>query len=94
MALTDKLTAIADAIRSKTGSTEKMTLVQMATEINGIQTGDGSIDTLIDGSLTEISSNVTKVHDYAFYKCSNLRTADFPIATSIGYGAFYQCSSL
>jgi hypothetical protein len=39
MALTDKLTAIADAIRGKTGKTDALTLDQMATEIVGIQTG-------------------------------------------------------
>lgn len=44
MALTDKLTAIADAIRTKTGSTEKLTLAQMPTEIAGIQ-GGGSMET-------------------------------------------------
>lgn len=41
MALTDKLTAIANAIRSKTGETEKMTLDQMPTKIGGIETGGG-----------------------------------------------------
>ena len=39
MALIDKLTAIADAIRGKTGGTEKLTLDQMATEIGAIETG-------------------------------------------------------
>lgn len=38
MALTDKLTAIADAIRAKTGKTDGLTLEQMATEIEGIKT--------------------------------------------------------
>ena len=42
MALTDKLTAIADAIRGKTGKTDGLTLDQMATEIAGI--GQGSSD--------------------------------------------------
>ena len=42
MALTDKLTAIADAIRSKTRKTESLTLDQMATEIANIAGGDGS----------------------------------------------------
>ncbi len=37
MALTDKLTAIADAIRGKTGGTDELTLDQMATEIAGIE---------------------------------------------------------
>ena len=41
MALTDKLTAIANAIRSKTGSTNAMTLDEMATEISNISVGSG-----------------------------------------------------
>lgn len=41
MALTDKLTAIANAIRGKTGKEDALTLDQMATEIAGIQTGGG-----------------------------------------------------
>lgn len=39
MALIDKLTAIADAIRTKTGKEDKLTLEQMATEIEGISGG-------------------------------------------------------
>lgn len=42
MALTDKLTAIADAIRSKGGTTDQLTLVGMVDAINAIQTGGGS----------------------------------------------------
>lgn len=44
MALTDKLRAIGAAIRAKTGKTDKLTLDEMPTEIEGIQTG-GSVDT-------------------------------------------------
>ena len=39
MALTDKLTAIADATRAKTGITNQMTLDEIATAINGISSG-------------------------------------------------------
>lgn len=42
MAITNKLTAIADAIRSKTGSTNTMTLDEMVTEISNISVGSGS----------------------------------------------------
>lgn len=42
MALTDKLTAIADAIRSKGGTTDQLTLSGMVDAINAIQTGGGS----------------------------------------------------
>lgn len=42
MALIDKITAIAVAIREKTGTEDKLTLEQMATAIAGIETGGGS----------------------------------------------------
>ena len=41
MALTDKLTAIADATRAKTGTTNQMTLNEIATAINGISVEKG-----------------------------------------------------
>ena len=43
MALTDKLTAIGDAIRDKTGSTDLLTLDAMPTAISGITTGGGEL---------------------------------------------------
>lgn len=55
MALTDKLTAIADAIRAKTGKTDSMTLDTMPTEIEGISTGGG-----FPGSVVFTESNLTK----------------------------------
>ena len=47
MALTDKLNAIGDAIREKTGGTEKLTLEQMPTEIAGITTGGGEVEPIV-----------------------------------------------
>lgn len=44
MALTDKLTAVADAIRGKTGKSEPLTLDQMPGEIAGIVTGENDED--------------------------------------------------
>ena len=41
MALTDKLKAIADAIRAKTGKSDTITLAEMPTEIENISTGGG-----------------------------------------------------
>ena len=41
MALISKLTAIADAIRSKTNTSEKLTLDEMPSAIEGIQSGGG-----------------------------------------------------
>ena len=44
MALTDKLTAIADAIRAKNGGADKLTLAQMPEKIANIQTGTDTGD--------------------------------------------------
>ena len=44
MALVDKLTNIANAIRGKTGGTDKLTLDEMATAIEGIESGGGGGD--------------------------------------------------
>ena len=44
MALTDKLTAVADAIREKDGSADKLTLDQMPQKIRDIATGTDTSD--------------------------------------------------
>lgn len=46
MSVNEKMTAIADAIRAKTGGTESLTLDQMAAEIAGIQAGGGGENAL------------------------------------------------
>ena len=53
MALTEKLTAVADAIRGKTGRSEALTLEQMATEIAGMETGGSRFDILHTVEITE-----------------------------------------
>lgn len=60
MALTDKLTAIADAIRSKTGTTEPMTLDEMATAILNITTGSVPSDTITLDDGTELPKPTLK----------------------------------
>ena len=57
MALTNKLTAIANAIREKTGSTNKLTLDEMPTAISNISSG---------GDLPEEAFNITGDCTYRF----------------------------
>ena len=99
MALTDKLTAIANAIRAKNGTTEKMTLEQMSEEISEISGGSGSSDIgkLIDGSITtlDIPNGTTKIRDYAFRGCTSLTSVTIPDSvTNIGNYAFSDCTRL
>ena len=55
MALTDKLTSVANAIRAKTGGTAALTLDEMPTEIASIQAG---------GSSAPVSANDVTFYDY------------------------------
>lgn len=97
MALIEKLTAIADAIRSKTGKTDGLTLDAMPGEIEGIQAGgDASIaDGLVDRTLTSYSSdNLTMVGNYAFASCTGLTNVSLPNVAKVGDYAFHGCASL
>lgn len=99
MALTDKLTAIGDAIRSKTGGSDLLTLDEMPQEIQSIQTGGGGdtalADSIVDGSITTYSSdNVLAVPSRPFYDNANLVSVALPNCKTIGGYTFSGCSSL
>lgn len=68
MALTDKLTAIADAIRGKTGKTDGLTLDAMPGEIAGIQTGGGggSNVQVFTGEYTHVGSGAAGAYQLRF----------------------------
>lgn len=81
MALTNKLSAIGNAIRAKTGKSEKLTLDSMVTEINSITGGGGGaaydIVTFINGSaplsemielMKPIQNNCLTIGEYGLYK--------------------------
>lgn len=65
MALTDKLTAIADAIRGKTGKTDGLTLEQMPGEIAGIQADSSNIQ-VFTGEYTHAGSGAAGVWQLRF----------------------------
>lgn len=86
MALTDKLTNIADAIRGKTGKTDPLTLDQMATEIAGI-TGGGGGSASSDFMISSVLS-VTPVFDdtwaTAEFTLASAKTAPFTVPNPLG----------
>ena len=95
------MTAIANAIREKTGGTDALTLDAMVEAIAGLGGGSNGggdeasvLDSLIDGSITEILSNASSLKAYIFLDSSQLKKASFPLATKIYKEAFNGCSAL
>lgn len=99
MALTDKLTNIADAIRGKTGGTDPLTLDEMAASIAGIETGGGDTsneDGLITRTLAEYSNDrVTTIGSHAFSANATIESVSFPnVKRFEGSNNFDGCKAL
>ena len=61
MALTDKLTAIADAVRAKTGGTALLTLDEIASAIGGISGGGGPFTNATTLGVYEATEDVSAI---------------------------------
>ena len=59
MALTDKLTAIADAIREKTALSDSISLEQMVLDINSLQAPIGDVPSYVLAEATRVANAVT-----------------------------------
>lgn len=64
MALTDKLTAIADATRAKTGTTNQMTLDEIATAINGISGGNIEVKSFVPAAAVDVTTVTIDLTNY------------------------------
>lgn len=100
MALTDKIKAIADAIRTKTGTTDIMTLDEMPAKISGISSvaKEPYVEESYDEDGNLIAAKLvghTTVRNDAYASSSNLTSIELPSSiTSIGARAFRNCSNM
>jgi hypothetical protein len=98
MALTDKLSNIASAIRSKTGSAAKLKLDEMPSAIEGITTGGGNSElfkAIIGRTVTAITAEdlagVTSIGELIFASCKKLTAVTLPEGLErIGDDAFHN----
>ena len=95
------LSAIADAIRAKTGPAEQLTPEQMIAAITNIQSGGGGDDSSFKEVIERTAVNPTLPGDltniglYVFYNCFELALTSLPAGiTSIGTYAFGNCYKL
>ena len=97
MSIYSKMTAIADAIREKTGGTNPLTLDAMAEAIAGIEAGGDTQaeDAILAGTLTEYyNDRITTVRENAFSNCYQMTKVDLPNVTKIGGTSFQWCTTL
>lgn len=97
-ALDTALTNIADAIRTKTGKTDPLTLEQMPSEIANIEAGadHSAEDAIITRSISGAYENdrITTVGKYAFIACRALTSANLSNCTELQDYAFSTCGWL
>lgn len=89
--------AALDATRAKTGKTDLIKSGDLAGEIESISAGGGeeevnTLDAFIDGTLTELTSNVESVRNNAFYGAP-MKTINLPNAKSLGQYSFYRAEA-
>ena len=94
MALTDKLTNIADAIREKTGSTRTMNLEGMAAAVTNIKI-ENEIVPFIENTITNFSNEeLTVISNYGFAGKSNMQSLYIPNVVNVGGFVFEECTAL
>ena len=81
--LNSLFSAVADSIRTKKESTEKIIADNFPDEIRNLKTGFGYVNPM-----------VTHIADSQFKNCEELRSVDCPNLVSIGTSAFEGCSTL
>lgn len=95
MAIEDKITAIANSIRSKTGDTDLLTLDEMPAKISSISGGGSNdFDKYLEGTITEFTSNAEEIKSHRLWWLSELVTANLPEVKKIHDSAFSECTKL
>lgn len=90
-----QLTSIADAIRSKGGTTDQLTLAGMVDAIHAIQTGENEIVQFIENKITNFSNEeLTAISDYGLAGKDNIQSLYIPNVVSVGGYAFDGCDTI
>lgn len=97
MSVNSKMTAIADAIRAKTGGTDALTLDGMAEAVAGIETGGGDdfAKSIVERTITEVNDGtIETIGAYSFKNCSSLTSVNMTAAKTMYVYAFDECKYL
>ena len=91
--LTDFMIDIADAIRAKKGTTNKINPQNFSAEISSIEGGGSSSDTTVDdllsNKLTTLKSDATSLRQYVLRGATKLTSVDLPNVKTVYANALY-----
>ena len=91
------LTAVADAIRTKGGTSEALSFPDgFVSAVEGIQAGGGgyTIADIIEDRITKVDYDGTSIGAYKFYNDKGITEVSLPNVTYLGERAFQGCSAL
>lgn len=95
--LNEFLTNIANAIRSKKGTTSPINAQNFASEISSIETGSGTelLNSFLQvGGIKTLTTDITNMTAYGCAVRTNLRNATFNRLIKIPSNAFKMCNAL
>ena len=67
---------------------------KVAQLIEKAQNGGGDLEKQLANELTEFSSDILTLPDYAFYKRTNLKSISMPLIKKLSPGSFGECHAL
>lgn len=96
MSLKESLTAVADAIRSKTNTTEEMTIDQMPALIGSIEGGSGGGlgDITYNGNYVTTAATIAEKQFQIGAGLDGITTVILPNVENIGLAAFYGAAKI
>ena len=94
--LNTKMTALADAIRDKSGIEDTLSISEMTDAVKSIDAGGGKNEDLLitHEIITYTNTRISKLKMGAFCGASKLTSVNLPKVSNIPSYAFYQCTNL
>ena len=88
-----KMHALGDAVRSKAYTSASMTIDEMTSAVLAMRAGD-DFDALVEGTISALHTNASKVRNDIFTRNYNMTAAYMPNVMEIGASAFNECVNM
>lgn len=95
MTVQERLQSLVTAANATTGGTDADMTAATQSLIAGYGGGETDVvDSILNGTIVEITNDITAIRAYAFAYCNDLVSVSFPNANLVGGSAFIKCRRL